>query len=171
MDQALSWSIFFGLFCMNEHKILAELEKEITPIVAEDGLQLWGVTFLQDRGQKILRVLIETLEKQSVRLDDCVKVSRSIEDIIAVKDLIPFRYFLEVSSVGLDCPLLKKEHYERLIDSIIKVKTKNSLNDRRNFKGQLIQAKTESFVLEIDKQEFEIPYEEVFSAKKEPVWN
>lgn len=156
---------------MDEQKILTEIEAEVAPIVSEDKLKLWGVTFIQDRGQKILRVLIETPEEKSVKLDDCVKVSRSIEDIIAVKDLIPFRYFLEVSSVGLDCPLLKREHYLRLIDSIIKVRTKRPLENRKNFKGKLLEVSEDDFVLEIDNQNFQIPFEEVLKASKEPVWD
>ena len=80
---------------------------------------------------------VSTIENDNgIGIDDCVSVSKTAEVII--DDFIdPESYELEVSSPGLDRKLINKEDYDRFIGKTIKIKLKDKLNDRKNFKGLL----------------------------------
>ena len=68
-------------------------------------------------------------------MDDCVKATKVITPILELKE--DDDYLLEVSSPGLNRKLITKEHFDRFLGNIIKIKLKNKTDDRRNFKGQL----------------------------------
>lgn len=147
-------------------KLISEVVKIIEPIISEEELKLYDIAWTFDQGRKILRIMVEGEEKQ-VTIDDCARLSHSIEDVIEVKGLIPERYDLEVSSPGLRRPLKKEEHFKRVLGKIIRVKTKTPIDGRRNYKGVLKRIEGSQFVVEVDQNEFVIPFDFVDKANLE----
>ena len=82
----------------------------------------------------------------------------------------PESYELEVSSPGLDRKLINKEDYDRFIGKTIKIKLKDKLNDRKNFKGLLTERKGDLVILE-DDQVFEIPIDKIDICRIVPQFN
>jgi len=152
---------------MNPSLILEKVEDLVAPIVHEEGFELYDVGWSQDQGRNFLRIMVEKKDG-SVTLDDCARVSRQVEDLIEVKGLISSRYDLQVSSPGMDRPLRKKEHFRSAVDSVIKVKTSDPIDGRRNYKGRLVLFDDEQLLVEVDQQEFKIPFELVSRANVEP---
>jgi ribosome maturation factor RimP len=73
-----------------------------------------------------------------ITLGDCEKVSREVEGLLDVEDPIPQNYRLEVSSPGLDRPLVKPEHFERFAGQPARVQLLAPLaGGRRKFQGVL----------------------------------
>lgn len=96
-------------------KDLARLEELARRAADTSGVELVGVEYVAVRGGPVLRVSIDT--EGGVGIDDCVRVSRAMEDVLDTEDPLPFSYRLEVSSPGVDRPLKGENDYRRFAGS------------------------------------------------------
>jgi ribosome maturation factor RimP len=87
----------------------------------------------------------------TVDLDLCERVSRELS---ALRD----RYALEVSSPGIERPLVKPEHYRRAVGSRIQVRTEQPVEGRRQFSGTLIDASNNEIEIDLDGERARLPY-------------
>src|SRR5204862_3226140 len=95
-----------------------------------------------------LRVYIDS--PQGITVDDCADVSRQISAILDVEDPIAGSYTLEVSSPGLDRPLVTPDDFRKRIGETVKAKLRRpDLTGRRNFTGKLLEVQSEGIVLEM----------------------
>ena len=62
---------------------------------------------------KVVEILIERIDGEKVQVNDCQIVSRNISAVLDVEDIIPGKYFLEVSSAGVERPLVKITDFEK----------------------------------------------------------
>jgi len=134
----------------------------IEPIVQEEQCELLDVEFTSDQGHKVLRVTID--KTGGVLVADCSRVSHSIEDLLEVENVVPGHFNLEVSSPGLNRPLRLKKHFERVLGQKIQVTTKEKIEGRKHYKGILRQIKSDDLVIEIDNQEFKVPFKQLAKA-------
>ena len=94
----------------------ADLRTLLEPGVRALGFELVD-SELAGRGRNaVLRVYIDG--PHGVTVDDCAEVSRQLSAILDVEDPFPERYVLEVSSPGLDRPLVRREDFERFVGVI-----------------------------------------------------
>lgn len=115
----------------------AKLEAIIGPSIAELGYDLVQVKLLGQAGRQTLQVLAERTGGESVSLDDCVTISRAISALLDVEDPIQGAYSLEVSSPGVDRPLLKEADYVRYRGHEAKLLLSRPLEGQRRFRGVL----------------------------------
>lgn len=94
--------------------------KLIEPIVNDLGLQLWDVRYVKEGAQWYLRVYID--KDGGVGIEDCERVSRSIDEPLDRLNPIEQSYCLEVCSPGLERELIRPEHYKRFLGEDIMVK-------------------------------------------------
>lgn len=116
--------------------LLDKIEEVITPPIEALGYELVDVEYLTEGGRKVLRVSIDK-EVTGVNIDDCVTVTREINPILDVEDIIREVYTLEVSSPGIERSLKKDKDFQKAIGQKIKVKTKVPVDGRHNFKATL----------------------------------
>lgn len=146
---------------MEKEKIAEKVENLIMPNVSELGLELVDVEYIQDGAYFFLRVYVEKLEGD-VSLEDCAALSNAIED--RVDAVIEDKFFLEVSSPGLERPLKKIADYERFKGSKVKLLLKSKIEDTRNISGYLVKAENGIIYLDIDGLIHEISFEEIKKA-------
>jgi ribosome maturation factor RimP len=121
----------------------------VEPVVEAMGYELVLLEFNPHRSSASLRLFIDA--PGGITLGDCERVSREIEGTLDVEDPIPQGYRLEVSSPGLDRPLIKPRHFERFAGSRIAVQLlKPREGGRRKFKGVLRGLKEETVMMEAD---------------------
>ncbi len=110
--------------------------------------------------------------ENGIGVDDCAKASRQFSAILDVEDPISSRYLLEVSSPGLDRPLVTLEHFEQSIDKKIKVKLAMPIDGRKRFTGIVKSINkeegNETVVLEVDEEEFELTVADMDKARLVP---
>ncbi|MGH1428368.1 MAG: ribosome maturation factor RimP [Arenicella sp.] len=110
--------------------------------------------------------------ENGIGVDDCAKASRQFSAILDVEDPISSKYNLEVSSPGLDRPLVTLEHFEQAIDKKIKVKLAMPLNGRKRFTGIVVEINkevgNESVLLNVDNEEFELMVADMDRARLVP---
>ena len=126
--------------------------KKITDLVAElsadfleeEGYELYNTEFVKEGRDWFLRVYIdrrwqEESEPEYISTDDCEKVSRYLSEKLDEADPIEQNYYLEVSSPGLDRPLLRPEHYERYQGAEVEVKLYKAQDGVKKIEGVLEQ--------------------------------
>ena len=110
-----------------------------------------------------LRVLID--KNQGVTVFDCQKLSREIEDLIEIHELIKDHYVLEVSSPGLDRPLKKESDFLRNKGKQILVKTYSPINNSKTNTGTVKDFANDTIFLENKKDTLEISLTNITQAK------
>jgi len=137
-------------------QLIAEIWHLAEPVIRIDGMELVEVEYRCESQGWVLRLFID--QEGGINVDDCARVSRVVGDLLDVADPIANQYHLEVSSPGLNRPLRKAEHFQRYIGSIVDVRTGTSINNRRNYKGKLIDVRPEGITLDCEGQVFDIPF-------------
>lgn len=145
----------------------AQLESIITPAVEACACQFWGLEFLSHSKHRVLRIYIDT--RDGVDVDQCAIVSQQISAILDVAGSISDEYTLEVSSPGLDRPLFILPHYEENIGAVISLRLREAFEGRRNFKGLLVAVESSSVVLQLDQDEYVLPFGSIEKANIVPL--
>jgi ribosome maturation factor RimP len=109
------------------------------PVVVTAGLELVDVQYRPEGGRSILRLLIDRPEGR-VTIDELARVSRELGHVLDAHDAIPGRYHLECSSPGLNRPLIKPAHFERVVGQRVYVRLRTPKDGRRQFRGTLVAA-------------------------------
>lgn len=134
---------------------LKKVEGLVEPIAASLGYEVVQVQWATDQGGSILRVLID--REGGVQVGDCRTLSREIETLLEVEGVVAMRYRLEVSSPGLNRPLVKEADFLRFTGKEAVVKTREPIEGRRNYKGLLQGVELSHILMLIDGQQFRIP--------------
>lgn len=127
--------------------IVRQVEALATPVVAEEGMEIWGIDFRPEAGRWVLRLALD--REGGVSLDELTRVHRQLNDLFDAHDPIPWRYTLEVSSPGITRALLRPPHYRRYEGSRIRVQTRPDQQGRHTFMG-VLRTVTEKGILLID---------------------
>ncbi len=142
-----------------------------TPI-ADMGYDLLQVEVVNQGKETVLRLYISA--PGGIQLDDCVSVSHHVSAILDVEDpldkSVSGGYLLEVSSPGLDRPLIKPAHFRQFIGDRAKIVTSEYILGRRRFTGQMVAADESGVVLEVDGESYELPYDQIESARLNPLF-
>jgi ribosome maturation factor RimP len=152
-------------------QLVQALERLIDPICRAHGVELVDVRYLREPKGAVIRIIIDRevpgLEIGSgVSLEDCTGVSRDVSTSLDVhEDLLPSGAFrLEVSSPGLERPLVKLSDFERFAGREVKLRTQSPIRQQRRFRGRLVRVVEQSIVLEQDGEVVLIPHGEIAQA-------
>jgi ribosome maturation factor RimP len=112
------------------------------------GLEVVEVELLGGGKARRLRIVID--KPGGVGHEDCASLSREVEVILDVEDVIPGgSYTLEVSSPGLDRKLLRPADYRRFTGSRVKLSTRDEINGHRSFEGRLESFEDGRLILDV----------------------
>ena len=143
-------------------KLLQLLE----PVVESLGYELLTVELLNGNQGLLLRLYIDI--DKGITVDDCEIVSRQVSSVLDVEDPIKGHFTLEVSSPGVDRPLVKPEHFERVVGERINVRTRAYILGRRHFVGQLEVVEEKGICVDVDGESYAIPFADIEAAKLKP---
>jgi ribosome maturation factor RimP len=147
----------------------ARAQEMLEPLVAGEGLELLDVEFVREREGWVLRLFIDKPGGR-VGLEECSQVSRAVDTVLDVEDIIPQEYNLEVSSPGLNRPLKKPAHFERVTGQKVKVKTFGPIGEppRKNFTGTLTEVAADAISVDVEGAgSFRIPFKDIAKANLE----
>lgn len=146
--------------------ICAKLEEMLTPSLSALGYEIVRVV-LQGGDVKTVQIMAERADRQSMTLDDCVKVNRTVSALLDVADLFEHKYMLEVSSPGIDRPLVRPEDYVRFQGCDAKIETAQEINKRKRFKGKIcsFDMSSKKLTFEFEGAQMIIDYANIAKAK------
>jgi ribosome maturation factor RimP len=138
----------------------------VGPYVAAEGIELDDVEVLG--GGKLLRVVVEG--DGPIEVDRLADLSRGIARLIEEDDPFPGAYTLEVTSPGLERKLRRPEHFLKVLNSDVHIKTFRKIADDKHHRGVLVSADDDAIVVLVDGDERRIEMDEISSARTVFVW-
>ncbi len=138
--------------------------KTIEPALTDMGYELVRVT-VQGRELQTLQIMAERTDRKEMGLKDCEKISRTASALLDVADPFSGKWVLEVSSPGIDRPLVKLADYDRFVGQSAKIELANEIDGRRRFKGVLKGIKDQNVLLDFEGTELELPFNQIQHAK------
>mgnify|MGYP002522047065 CR=1 FL=1 len=146
-------------------KISEEVEKYLTPIVEGLGYEIVEVEFAKKYNGDNLTVFID--KPDGITIDDCEKVHNAID--LPLDELNPTNdkpYTLNVSSPGIDRPIVTDKDYTRNIGCDIEVKLFQAILKKKTYIGKLVRFSNDEVVLDIDGKEMVIDRKLISKATK-----
>ncbi len=141
----------------------AKIAEITTPVVEKMGLELVDVEYIQDGGYWFVRIYIDNEKSEKgIDLEECTAVSREVENQIDA--IIEEKFFLEVSSPGLERPLKKEKDFIKFQGEKVCIKLKHKLDEKKAFEGKLKKYENGKVYIVTDEKEVEIPFEEIKKA-------
>lgn len=141
------------------------IERLIAPALQEMGYALVRVR-LTGSGRRILQVMAERVDGGAMAVKDCAEISRALSALLDVEDPIEGAYDLEVSSPGIDRPLIRLADFERFAGFEAKIETTEPIDGRKRFGGRLGGVSEGRVRIELgDDGVAELPFEAIREAK------
>ncbi len=147
-------------------ELRSRLREMLAPGVQALGFELVDVELVGAPRHPTVRVYIDS--PRGVSVDDCADVSHQLSAILDVEDPIPGSYTLEVSSPGLDRPLVTPEDFRRFRGETVRLRTLAPVDGRRNFKGVIVDVAADRVVLEADSRRLDLAFDAIERARLVP---
>lgn len=144
----------------HRERMIAEL---ITPSVEDAGYDLVRVVFA-GKNLATLQIMIDRLDGRAITVDDCADVSRMVSALLDVEDPVPGAYTLEVSSPGIDRPLVRESDFDRFAGFEAKVEMDQPVMGQRRFTGRLAGIDGGDVKMLCDGEDMRLPYVAIRSA-------
>ncbi|MGN1091565.1 MAG: ribosome maturation factor RimP [Alphaproteobacteria bacterium] len=141
------------------------IKQIIESSVNAEGFDLVRVLFSGAEKDNTLQIMVERLDGTNMTSDDCEKLSRSLSALLDVEDVIQSRYLLEITSPGIDRPLVKLADYDRFKGREAKIETLLPIDGRKRFKGELLGTDGKKIILNFEGKEIKIDFEAITKAK------
>ena len=135
------------------------------PILSNEGMELVEVEYRREGRGWVLRLYID--KESGITVDDCSRISQEVGRSLDVEDFILTPYTLEVSSPGLTRPLKNQKDFLKYRNHLIKLKTIDPIENRRQFKGKLLGVHDNQIEIEVDGGVFQISLSNVVKANLE----
>ncbi|MFH1784689.1 MAG: ribosome maturation factor RimP [bacterium] len=153
--------------------INSTLRSSIENLVARKALELFDVTLGREKGKIFLRIFIDRKQGE-VTIGDCESVSSAVRELLEGNDYIQDKYYLEVSSPGLNRPLRKLADFKRFAGRIVKMTLREPLDIvplSRHIKGRIKAVQGSIVIIEQDKgKNLNIEYLSIKKSHLEVEW-
>ncbi|RFC62923.1 ribosome maturation factor RimP [Fulvimarina endophytica] len=157
-----------------------------TRIVTEDGLEARIAAIvepvIEEIGYRLVRVRVSGMNGKTVQImaerpdgtmdvEGCEEVSRAISPVLETEDPVDGAYHLELSSPGIDRPLVRESDFETWAGFLMKVETSRLVAERKRFRGKVIKVENGAIRIERDQPAYgepasvEIPLDAIADAR------
>ena len=140
------------------------VEALIQPVLEAMDFDLVRV-MVQGTVRTTVQVMAERRGGGAMTVDDCAEISRAVSAVLDVEDPLPGSYTLEVSSPGIDRPLVRSQDFERFTGFEAKIETARPIAGRKRFRGKLLGTTEAGVRIALGEGETELPFGEIHRAK------
>ena len=146
-------------------EIVDRVRSMVDSILLNEEMELVDIEYRRESKGWILRLILD--KEGGVTLDNCTRVSQEVGRNLDVEDFIQTPYTLEVSSPGLTRPLKTEKDFMKYCNRLIKVKTVDPVENRRQFKGELLGVSQGQIEIKVEGEVFQISLSNVAKANLE----
>jgi len=158
----------FFVFGRKRARLTVTLEQRIAEII-EPSIEAMGFelvrVLLSGQTRRTLQIMAERLDGTGMNVDHCAEISRTVSALLDVEDPIDGAYTLEVSSPGIDRPLVKLADFERFAGFDARVEMQAAIDGRRRYSGRLQGVAGDQVLIEVDAGQVSLPYGEILKSK------
>lgn len=144
-----------------QEEIVDKIARVVEPVLLDEQLELVEIEFRPTGKRWLLRVYID--REGGVRISDCERVSRELDRLLDVEDIIEHPYVLEVSSPGLTRPLKTKKDFERYKGKVCRIVTRAPVGGKNEVRGEIINVTGDEVELKEEMDVYRIP---LYAIKK-----
>jgi ribosome maturation factor RimP len=160
---------------LNEPRIIVETGQEarvahiVEPVINDLGFRLVRVKLSSMNGLT-LQIMAERPDG-TISVHDCETISKAISPVLDIEDPIDKAYHLEVSSPGIDRPLVRRSDFAQWAGHVAKMETRSLINGRKRWKGRILSADHDTVTFRRDEhapgedENFTLPLGEIGEAK------
>ncbi len=154
---------------IRESGIDARIAMIVQPVLKGMGFRLVRVRLSGQNGLT-LQIMAER-EDGTMTVEDCEEVSRAISPALDVDDPIEKAYHLEVSSPGIDRPLVRSSDFSDWVGQLVKMETSTLVAERKRFKGRIAEADADGVLIQRDQAAYgeeptvRVPYDAIAEAR------
>ena len=147
-----------------------DIEKNVWKILTDPLMGIgYNLIRVKMTGSKKLQIMAERFSDKSLDINDCVKISKFISVLLEKESSVNFDFALEVSSPGINRPLIKIDDYKNHLGSYVDIKLKKTINKKRKISGKIINLQDEEAIeLKQNKQTFLIPFNIISECNLDP---
>jgi ribosome maturation factor RimP len=154
---------------IRETGLEARLAQIVEPVARGAGYRLVRVRLSGQNGLT-LQIMAER-EDGTMTVEDCEELSRLVSPVLDVEDPIEKAYHLELSSPGIDRPLVRKSDFEAAKGHLAKLETSVMVAERKRFRGRIAEIDGEGVTIERDQASYgdeptvKVPFEAMSEAR------
>jgi ribosome maturation factor RimP len=162
---------FFCFWAMELDRTVLRIWEVATQIADGEGMEVVDVELRREgsRGGRVLRLYLD--KEGGPNVDDLGRVSRQLSELLDSHDIVEGSYTLEVSSPGINRPLTKPEHFRRFIGKRVRIRTGDMIDGRRSFLGILSEITGDKIKIEVEGQQYDIPFSMIEKSNYEHDWS
>ena len=147
-----------------------DIEKTVWNILT-DPLKGIGYNLIRVKmiGSKKLQIMAERSADNGLDINDCVKISKFVSVLFEKENTINFDFVLEVSSPGINRPLIKIDDYRNHLGSYVDIKLKKIIDNKTKISGKIVNLLDENAIeLKLNKKTFLIPFNIIAECNLDP---
>src|SRR5262245_31816351 len=147
----------------------AKIAAVVAPVLRTVGYRLVRVRLTSQNGLT-LQIMAER-EDGTMTVEDCEAVSRAVSPVLDVEDPVEKAYHLEISSPGIDRPLVRRSDFQAGIGHLVKLETSILVDGRKRFRGKISEVDADAVLIERDQPaegeapNVRVPFEAVAEAR------
>jgi ribosome maturation factor RimP len=146
-----------------------ELQEKLKSIIGDnlkkEGVILVDLNFMLSGKKSILRILVD-LPGGGITLDKCTYINNLISQLLDEENLIQSSYVLEVSSPGVDRPLISKEDFFRCLNRKVKIFFNQFQEGKSEITGVIVSVADAGVNVDSEGQIQQIPFDRIRKAKQ-----
>ena len=142
-----------------------KVTETITPTLEHMGYRIVRVRLSDQDGRHTLQIMAERIDERPMGIGDCEEISHTISAVLDVNDPISSAYHLEVSSPGVDRPLVRREDFLTYAGFETKLETTHPINGRKRYRGIMQGMDDQDVLMSVDGTDYRIPFMAVAQAK------
>jgi len=140
------------------------VEELIRPTLDDMGYDIVRVQLMGTK-RVTMQIMAERKDGRAMTVDDCAAISHEVSAILDVEDPIAGAYSLEVSSPGIDRPLVALRDFERYAGFDAKIDCQHAIDGRKRFKGTLMGVVDGNVRIRMDGADVDLPFDDIHRAK------
>ncbi|RMF56506.1 MAG: ribosome maturation factor RimP [Calditrichaeota bacterium] len=149
-------------------ELISEIRRLIQPLFDEEYFHLVDIVIHGTPGNQVLKIYADT--ETGITLEELTRLTREINDILDVHDVIPGRYRMEVSSPGVNRFLQYTWEFRKNLGRELRVIYQPGEEEREEVRGILKSVTEDEIVIQQKKQEINIPRSTILKARVQLKW-
>lgn len=133
---------------VREEGLDARVAAVVAPVIEDMGFRLVRVRMIDHNGLT-MQIMAERPDG-TMSVGDCEAVSKALSPVLDVEDPVPQAYSLELSSPGIDRPLVRRSDFVTWAGHVAKIETAYLIDGRKRFRGHLVEVDGDEIVIRRD---------------------
>ena len=153
---------------VQEEGLDAVVASVVAPVIEDMGFRLVRVRMIDHNGLT-MQIMAERPDG-TMSVDDCEQISKALSPVLDVEDPVAQAYNLELSSPGIDRPLVRRSDFETWSGHVAKIETAYLLDGRKRFRGHIVKVDGDDVLIRRDnaakgeEKEVTIPFDAISTA-------